>query len=61
MVTERIEAPSELRFLGFCFVAAVGSLFAVMTLQINAWLMFPLAILVLALLSFADGYWQKRS
>ena len=61
MATESFESPSQLRFFGFCLLAAVAALLAVVQFQFNAWLMFPIAILALAILTGVDGYWRARA
>lgn len=56
MATESFESPSQLRFFGFCLLAAIAGFLVVALFQVNAWLMFPVAILVLAILTGVDGY-----
>ena len=61
MATDSFESPSQLRFFGFCLLAALVGLLAIVQFQFNAWLMFPIAILALAILSGVDGYWRGRA
>lgn len=61
MTTDLVEPPSSLRLFGFCLVAALGALLAVASRQWNAWYLLPIAVLLLAVLSFADGFWRARS
>lgn len=61
MSTESFERPSDTVFFGFCLLAAVSSLLAVSYFALNAWLLFPVAIFVLAVLTLADGYRRGRS
>lgn len=61
MTTDSIEPASTLRLFEFCLIAALGALLAVAYWQLDGGLLLPIAIAVLALLSFADGYWRTRS
>jgi len=60
MVTDSLETPSQLRFFGFCLLAAAVALFAVVQFPVDAWFMFPIAVLALAALTGVDGYWRNR-
>lgn len=61
MVTDRLETPSQLRFFGSCLVAATLSLAVVVWLPVDAWLLLPVAVVVLAGLTVVDGYWRART
>jgi hypothetical protein len=54
MATDSFESPSQWRFSGFCLFPAVMTLLTVVQFQVNAWLMFPVAILALAILTGVD-------
>ncbi|WP_255196400.1 hypothetical protein [Halorarius litoreus] len=60
MSIEHFERPSDTVFFGFCLLAAVSALVVVSYFELNAWLLFPVAILVLAALTLVDGYRRSR-
>jgi len=60
MAPDSFKPPSQLRFFGFCLLAATVALLVVVQFPVDAWLMFPIAILALAVLTGVDGYWRDR-
>ena len=53
-----MDTPSDARLFGMCLVSAIVALVvyvAVLT-EYSAWWLFPIAIVVFAVLMFVDGY-----
>jgi uncharacterized protein (DUF983 family) len=61
MDTEQIETPTQLRFFGYCVLTAVAALFVTVQFRVNAWLLLPIALVVLTALSGLDGYRSSRT